>query len=207
MIQTKRRLGGWQCWVDIHDYHVIKTFKSKEEIKEEVEKFLKWENKLEELEERTDKVISDIQNSTRIIKKSRIPKRLIADLEFLDNGKVKQKRVLVLHEKLNELNNTEKKELIDKISDFLLELWKYGIHEKTFKIFSNLGIDKDDLVLIDVFELSSNKKRVLKQIKKRQWSKVGKYKKEISPELVKYLVNRLDKTLTEENLERCWNIK
>ena len=64
-----KRLGGWQCWVDVHRDYVIKTPKNREEIKEEVKKFLAWKNKLEGLDKRTNKMISDIKDSTKIIKK------------------------------------------------------------------------------------------------------------------------------------------
>ena len=31
-----KRLGGWQCWADIYDDHVIKTPKSRKEIQEKI---------------------------------------------------------------------------------------------------------------------------------------------------------------------------
>lgn len=203
----KIRKGGWQCWVDLYDSYVIKTPKNRAEIKQEVEKFLKWKNKLEELNERTDKMLFDVKNSAKIIKKSKIPKRLLADLEFLENGKIKQKKVLVLEETLKKLKGIEKLKLIDKVAKFLLELWKYGIHEKTFKFFSNLGIDKNKIVLIDVFELTSNKNKVLKQIRKRKWTKPEKFQKHLSTKQIDYLIKKLDKTFTEKNLEKFWRTK
>ncbi|MCK4552680.1 hypothetical protein KAT80_00560 [Candidatus Pacearchaeota archaeon] len=206
-MEQKKRLGGWQCWVDLHNSYVIKTPKNRAEIKQEVEKFLTWKNKLEELDERTDKMIFDINNSTKIVKKSKIPKQLLANLEFIGHGKIKQKKVLVLEEALQNLKEVEKLKLIDKITKFLLELWKYGIHEKTFKFFSNLGIDKNKVILIDVFELTSNKKKVLKQIKKRQWAKTKRFKKHLPPKLIDHLIKKLDKTLTEKNLEKYWKTK
>ena len=202
-----KRLGGWQCWVDLHKDYVIKTPKSRNEIKQEVEKFLRWKDKLEELDERTDKMIFDIKNSTKIIKKSTIPKELLAELEFLEKGEVKQKKVTMLTDALQKLNEPQQKKLIDKISKFLLELWKYGIHEKTFKVHSNLGIDNGKIVLVDIFELTSNKNKVRKKIKKRQWSKPEMFGKTISPKLIKYLIKKLDKTFTEENLNKYWRTK
>jgi|TARA_Y100000034_G_scaffold22498_1_gene25952 hypothetical protein len=202
-----KRLGGWQCWVDLYDSYVIKTPKSRKEIKQEVEKFLRWKNKLEELEERTDKMISDIKNSTKVIKKSKIPRKLLANLEFIENGRVKQKKVLPLDQALNNLNEKERFKLIDKIMKFLLKLWSYGIHEKTFKLFSNLGIDDKEIVLIDVFEITSNKEKVLKQIKKKSWAKIENYKKHLSNKEINYLINKLDKTFTKKNLNKYWKTR
>ncbi len=206
-MEQNKRLGGWQCWVELYNSYVIKTPKSREEIKQEVEKFLRWKNKLEELEERTDKMIFDIKNSSKIIKKSKIPKKLLANLEFIGNDKIKQKKVLPLDQALKNLKEKERFELINKIMKFLLKLWTYGIHEKTFKLFSNLGIDKGKIVLIDVFEITSNKEKVLKQLKKRSWAKPDNYKKHLSNKKVDHLIKKLDKTFTKRNLEKHWKTK
>jgi len=206
-MQQNKRLGGWQFWVDLYDNHVIKTPKSREEIKEEVEKFLRWKNKLEELDERTDKMIFDIKNATKIIKKSKIPKKYLADLEFLENGKIKQKKVRPLDEVLKKLNKKHRLGLIDKIIKFLLEMWKYGIHEYTYKVFSNLGLEKERIVFIDPFEITSNKNKVLKQIKKQKWAKPEKYQKHLSNAEIDYLMEKLKNTLTEENLNKYWKTK
>jgi|TARA_Y100000034_G_scaffold106168_1_gene134689 hypothetical protein len=202
-----KRLGGWQFWVDLHNNYVIKTPKSRNEIKEKVEKFLRWKDKLDELDERTDKMILDVKNATKIIKKSKIPKRYLADLEFLEDGKIKQKKVKPLDEVLKKLNEKGRLKLIDKISKFLLEIWKYGIHENTYKFFSNLGLEKERIVFIDPFEITSNKTKVLKQIKKQKWAKPEKYQKHLSNNEIAYLMKKLNKTFTEENLNKFWKTK
>ena len=204
---TQKRLGGWQFWVDLHDTYVIKTPKSRDDIKEKVEKFLRWKNKLDELDERTNKMVLDIKNATKIIKKSKIPRKYLAELEFLENGKIKQKRVKPLDEVLKKLNKKERLKLIDKIAKFLLGLWGYGIHENTYKFFSNLGLEKERVVFIDPFEITSNKNKVLRQIKKQKWAKPEKYQKHLSEDEVDYLMKTLNKTFTEENLNKFWKIK
>tara|TARA_Y100000310_G_scaffold29221_2_gene27710 strand:+ start:2966 stop:3589 length:624 start_codon:yes stop_codon:yes gene_type:complete len=202
-----KRLGGWQCWVDIYDKYVIKTPKNREEIEEEVKKFLIWKKKLGELDKRTDKMILDIKDSTRIIKRSKIPRKLLADLEFLNDGRVKQKRVVVLDEKIKKLSESEQKKLINNITKFILDLWEYGIHEKTFKVFSNLGLNNGRIVLIDIFEITSNKKKVIKQLRKKLWQNPERFKKHLSEKMAGYLIKKLDKTYTRENLEKYWKIK
>jgi transcriptional regulator of heat shock response len=206
-MEQNKRLGGWQCWVDFYEDYVIKTPKNREEIKEKIEKFLRRKNKIEELDKRTNKMISDIKESTKIIKKSKIPRSELANLEFIGKGKIKQKRVAPLDEFLKKLNEKERFKLIDKIIKFLLKLWSYGIHEKTFKLFSNLGIDEDNIVLIDVFEIATNKSKVLKQIKKKSWEKTENYKKYLSEKEINYLIKKLNKTLTIENLDKYWKTK
>ena len=112
-----------------------------------------------------------------------------------------------LDQALKNLKEKERFELINKIMKFLLKLWTYGIHEKTFKLFSNLGIDKGKIVLIDVFEITSNKEKVLKQLKKRSWAKPDNYKKHLSNKKVDHLIKKLDKTFTKRNLEKHWKTK
>jgi hypothetical protein len=203
-MKPKKRLGGWQCWVDVYDSYVIKTPKSRDEIREEVEKYLRWKNKLEELEERTDKMISDMEKAKRIITKSKVPTSYLADLEFIEGGKIKQKKVIPLDLALKKLNKKERLALIDKIAKFLLKMWEYGIHEYTYKFFSNLGLDNQKIVFIDPFEITSSKASVLKQIKKQKWKKPEKFKKHLSDKEVEYLFGKLNKTFTEENLKRYW---
>ena len=158
--------GGLAILVDVYEDYVIKTPKSKKEIKEKVRKFLEWQKISGELNKRTNRIISDTEKSTKIIKRSSIYHKLLANLEFLQNNRIKQKKVTPLFQLIPELSKKDTINLFDKIIKFQIEIWKYGMHKKTFKFFSNFGIDNNSLVLIDAFELTSNKKQVLKQIKK-----------------------------------------
>ncbi|MFH1501115.1 MAG: hypothetical protein ABIE22_04195 [archaeon] len=156
---------------------------------------------------KTDKIILDIKNSESIVKKSKIPKKYLADLEFINGGKIKQKKVIPLSEFLKKLNEKERLKLIDKTTKFLLKLWSYGIHEKTFKLFSNLGIENREIMLIDVLEITSNKNKVLKQIRKKGWAKPDNYKKYLSKKEIDYLIEKMNQTLTKENLNNYWKKK
>ncbi len=40
-----RRVGGWQCWVDIYNDYVIKTIKTREEVSEAVRRHLEPQGK------------------------------------------------------------------------------------------------------------------------------------------------------------------
>ncbi|MDP7521166.1 MAG: hypothetical protein QF567_02945 [Candidatus Pacearchaeota archaeon] len=199
-----RRIGGWQCWIDFYEDYVIKTPKTKEEIEENVSRYLRSINKIERLEKIVKTMLNDIKKSTKIINSSKIPKRLLGDVEFLEKGKVKQKRAIVLSEALTNSSN-EAKELIKKTTSFLIELWKYGIHEKTFKIWSNYGVLDKRIILIDLFELTNNKEKVKKQIQKRKWNRPEKFRKILSEKLTNYFINELDKKLTIKNLNKYWN--
>jgi hypothetical protein len=201
-----KRIGGWQCWINFYKDYVIKTPKTKEEIEENVSRYLKSINKIERLEKIVKTMLDDIKESTKIIISSKIPKKLLADAEFLEKGKVKQKRAVVLSEALtNSSNEEEIKKLIKKTTSFLIELWKYGIHEKTFKIWSNYSVLDKRIILIDLFELTNNKEKVKIQIKKRKWNRPEKFRKILSENLTNYFINELDKKLTIKNLDKYWN--
>jgi hypothetical protein len=196
---------GWQFWVEIYDDYVIKTPKKKEEIAVNVKKYLDYIGKPEELEKRTLQMLEDIKNSTRIINNSNIPKKLLADLEFIEERKIKQKTAKVFEKAINESENPL--ELIDKAINFLIKLWTYGIHEKTFKFLSNLGVIKEEVVLLDPFELTDKREKVEKQIIKKSWKKKILFEKKINKEIKDYFLEKCEELLTIENLNKNWGIK
>ncbi len=209
-VLAKKPLGGWQCWVEMKKDHVIKTFKTKKEIKETVKRYLDSIGKPEELEDRANKMLRDIADSTKIIQSSKIPKKLLAFPIFLKSGKVKQKRVIVLDEKFNELLFKGKKEqinkIVDKSIDFMILLWKYEIHEKTFKFYSNFGLLGNEIVLIDLFELTNKKEKVEKQIKNKGWKHLERLKQHFAPEIIEYFLEQVEKRLTVKKLNEVWGI-
>src|SRR3989338_10066244 len=111
---TEQKFGGWQFWVEVYDDYVIKTPKTKKEVEERVKSFLSKIGRIEELDERVEKVMSDIDASKKIILKSKVPRSLLANLEFLKNNKIKQSRVIILGEALAEANKKDAEKLIEK---------------------------------------------------------------------------------------------
>ncbi len=196
---------GWQFWVEIDGEKVIKTPKSEKEIKKKVKKYLDYIGKPEELEERTRRMLEDVKNSVRIIQESNIPKELLANLEFIGKGKVKQNTAIVLEKAIDE--NENPKRLIDKSVNFFIKLWTYGIHEKTFKFLSNLGTINNKIVLIDAFELTDKKEKVEKQLTKKSWNKRKLFKGKMGDELVDYFLKKCEELLTIENLNKNWEIR
>lgn len=202
---------GWQFFVDVYDNYVIKTPKKKEEMIPNIEKYLKSVRKIGELDSRVRDMLQDLKESTKIIQKSKIPKRLLADIKFLENGKIKQKKAIVFKDLLNQLNREEKikeaKKLIDKSIEFIIELWKYGIHEKTFKFYSNFGIINKKFVLIDPFEITDKKEKVKKQLLNKSWERPHRLKDNPLAELFQYFNKQANKRLTIQKLNEVWNKK
>lgn len=208
----KKRNGGWQMWVDEYDDHVIKTPRTKEEIKKKITKHLQKTGNLSKREEISNKLWSDFRSSIKIIKKSKLPLKYLAYPEFLENGAIKQKKVrtigTILKEYSKEGKIKESKKLIDKFIKFTLRLWEYGIHEKPFKPTGNFGILGKDIVMIDFLELTSNKTKVQKKLhlKKDKLSRLfpeDRYDVRIR----EYVAEQVNKYLIKKNLDKCWKKK
>jgi len=200
----KERLGGWQFWVEIKDDYVIKTPKNPEEVSVNVERYLKHINKMEELDMQVSKVMNALEISTEILKESKIPRELLANLEFLDEGKIKQTKVKILREELPMVGEEEAKKIIDDAVDFLIEIWKYGVHENTFKFDSNLGLMDEKIVLIDPFEITDKKEKVEKQINNRRWFKPRRLENNPLKRFIEYFNEQMDKKMTLEKLNETW---
>ncbi|OIO81095.1 hypothetical protein AUJ84_01650 [Candidatus Pacearchaeota archaeon CG1_02_32_132] len=206
---------GWQCHVEVYDDYVIKRFKTKKEIGDSVRRYLMGMGKnLSELEKRVNDAEKDRIYSLKLIVRNKIPDKIIAFPEFLDDTHIKQKKVIEVGDKLEEYfkqnKNKEWKSLLVKIIKFILVLWEYGIHDKSFKFTSNIGLLDDEVVLIDFLELTDNKMKVEKQIRKRKWvnyMEINKKWKRYSNEFAEYFVAKCDEILTIDELNKRWRNK
>ncbi len=199
---------GWQCKVLIYKDYVIKIPKTKREITDIIRKHLEKFGDIRDLKERVKKVHGDIEKSIKIIKKSKIPKNLLANPEFLKNGTIKQKKVIVLIDKLSKLAKNDKveetNEIIRKAVLFYIELWKYGINEKTLKL-SNLGYHKGKIVLLDFLEITDDKNKISKRLKKKPLINIKHQKNRVPTSILNYFLIELKKNLTVKNLNKYWN--
>lgn len=205
----KETKEGWQMWVELNKDHVIKTPKTKEEVEKNIRRYLKLIKKPEELELRVDRILKDFHKSLQLVHQSKIPRKYLAYPEFLENGHIKQKRVKVIKEELVRLINSNRKKeaykLIDKTVKFFLVLWRYGFHEKTYKVTSNFGVDGNQIVLIDFLELEGNKKKVETQLRKKSWHKYREMAKGNYPmEIIEYYIKKADENFTISNLDKLW---
>lgn len=210
-MKIKMRKEGWQMKVDVFDSYVIKTPKSRKEIEKNVAKYLKKINEPHKLEEKLASLIGGVEKSKKIILRSKIPLKFLAYPEFLKDGKTKQKKVVNLGDKIQNLIKKreikETKRLINKFIKFNHKLWMYGIHEMPLKLHSSFGVLNGDIVLIDLFELTSDKKDVVKKLKKKSWRGVSPLRKIFPEEIVEYYFKQADKNFTIKNLDKLWKIK
>jgi hypothetical protein len=206
---SKPKSGGWQVDIEYYDKHVIKTPKSKKDTEKAILKYVELNKKQSKFKKLVKNAKEDLENSIRIVQNSKIPNELLASPEFLDGGKIKQERVTVLDDIFSELIKWGKiddaKRLIDDILNFMVGLWKYGIHETTFKFYSGYGRLGEKIVLIDFGEMTDDFEKVKKQI-------LGKgptfdyLKESYTEDIINYFLGQKEKRLTVKALEKNWNI-
>jgi hypothetical protein len=198
-----KKEGGWQFKIEYKKGEVVKTPRNINDIRKKIHKYLASKKRLNEKEKIAKGMINDILYATKIIKKTKVPRKLLADLEFLENGKIKQKRVIVLSRALNDADYKSAKKIIRDYIKLIKKLWEYGIQEKPMKFHSNYGLYNGKVVLIDPFEITSDKKRAKRIIKKKRFDKLLK-KDILKPKITEFLVKELKKELTNSELDRLW---
>ena len=200
-----KKTEGWQMIVEIYNDYVIKHPKNKEQMRKKIQEHLASKKKLHLLDERIDKIQSDIYNSIKIIKGSSIPRKYLSNLKFLKESKIKQTKIRVLEEIFNSFKDQKKiEEIIDKYIECVVLLWKYKIHENTYKIYSNFGLMDSEIVLMDPFEITNKKEKVLSQIQRKKWAKPKKYAGKINKKAINYLIKKANETWTEKRLNEVW---
>ena len=195
-------------WVELHDTHVLKTPKTRKEVEKSVRRYVRFIGKPEEFSSHVTRVLRDIPRSLYLLKRSHLPPKYLAYPEFLERGVIKQKRVIPLEDEIRRLIASKKikeaRALINKALTFFMSLWQYGIHEKTFKLTSNFGIDGNQIVLLDFLELTGNKKKVEKQLRKKLWRNATWMKKGYPPTFIDYYLHMADTKLTLHNFRTLW---
>lgn len=204
--KVDNKKGGWQFKVKYNGNKVIKTPRTIKEIKEKIHPYLKLKNRLNEKDKIAKEMVNDLKYSSRIIKQSKVPRRLLAETKFLTDGRILQKRVKVLSEALYGSDHKRSKKIISSYVKLIKTLWEYGIHEKPMKFHSNYGLDKNQVVLIDPFEITSSKRKAEKSIKKNKEHTM--YKSDIlSPKAAQFLAEEIKKEITIDNLNKFWKKK
>ena len=199
--------GGWQVNVEYEGDYVIKTLKTPKEIKKKIAKHFERSGELKKLDNKIKALLSDWQEAVSIVKSGVVPLDLLANPEFLGDNKVKQQKVVMLSEVFQDLVSkgemSKAKKLVDKVIDFIITLWTFGVHEKTFKFYTEMGLLNDNIVLVDFGELTDKKEKVIKQITKDN-KKLEKLRKYHHDKILDYYQEQIRKRLTVDTLEKNW---
>ena len=100
----------------------------------------------------------------------------------------------------------EARRLVDRVIEFILTLWSYGVHEINFKFYSEMRLLDDELVLVDIGELTDDKSIVEKQILKGH-KKLEDLRKYHHDKILDYYQEQIKKKLTIKKLNLVWNSK
>lgn len=140
-------------------------------------------------------------------------KKLLGNVEFLEDLIIEQDRVTILRAYINDtlLGVEFQKELIDNFIELIFECWKYGFSDRVFNFTENTGINNSGtMIQIDCGEIVSEKEDVEELIKTKRWLLSWSYTKDLQIEEVKeYYAQKMQEQLTVENLEKYWkkNVK
>jgi len=211
-MKEKKDIGGWQTMVHLEGNYAIKIPRTYKELRKKSYPLLKKVKKKDE--EGISKVArwshSNVKKSKEIISGSGIPMVYLGSPIFYKSGKVKQKRVVELGKKIDNLikkgDMVRARKVIDKYFDFVKLLWEYGMHEVSFKLHNNFGMTRGGrMVLIDLFELSDNYESIVKKMRKKSKRKDYWIVQRVrSPKLISYYRKKANETFNKKTLDKHW---
>jgi len=116
-----------------------------------------------------------------------------------------QDKVIPLGEILDRTTLEGSKELLQQYVQLVKYLWKFGIHEKSMKFRTAIGVSSDGtLIVIDFGEVTTDKKVVLSSITTKHWLRASSYKKTVNEELKLYYAELMEQAITAQELQEIW---
>ncbi|TSC69083.1 MAG: hypothetical protein G01um101466_197 [Parcubacteria group bacterium Gr01-1014_66] len=199
---------GWQWKVFFYPRHVIKKRLTYAETRKAVIYWEKFEGKpVSTIDERTKQLIDEVDSALAILKDSGVPLKFFADIEFLPDGSIQQKRAVMLSVRFRNLIKKKKMreihDIIDQFTALNFELWKYGIFERIFNVGRNNGIIGTHVVLLDPFELLSDVSEIETRLKEKPWEHwIAKI--DFPSDKAAYFRKQCDGSFTIENFRKLW---
>ncbi len=134
-----------------------------------------------------------------------VPNALFAHAAFVRGLDYTQDLVTVVSDVLESNTFEANKDIIDQYVAFQKTLWSYGMHDTTFKLQPNYGVNGNgQLVCVDFGEFVYTKEAALKSIAGKKWLSRGTYKKWDDIPLKEYYTQRMAELMNEEVLDACW---
>lgn len=199
---------GWQCRVYVFRDHVVKVLKTEEE---------SWDTIVRQYQGDTAaafKIVRGaVQPSLDLIERNRPPASLLGNFEVVGDGIFRQARGENLGEAVARLAQLGKpaeiRALLAATLDLVIELWRYGLSETSWKFNKNYGILQNGAVaLLDCLELTGERERVQRQIEQSRWLKKNRRFIDSLPiPLGGEFMEMLNSRLTGPVLAREWGTK
>lgn len=141
-------------------------------------------------------------------KLSKVPGSLFANPIFESGLNYSQDIAKVVADAFGQNSDSANEDIINQYIEFQKTLWSYGMHDTTFKLQPNYGIDKNGkLVCIDFGEFVYTKEAALKSVNGKRWTKRGSYKNWPDSHIKDYYTRMMDENINEFNLNKYWNTK
>lgn len=135
-----------------------------------------------------------------------IPTYLFANPIFLSDLDYSQDKVTVVSEILAHGHEKAGKDIVDQYIDLQRTLWSYGVHDTTFKIQQNYGLDiNGKLACLDFGEFVYTKEEAIKSLEGMRWQKRGSYKNWPNGVVKDYYTRKMETEITTKNLGSYWN--
>lgn len=196
---------GWQYTVYMYMHTVKKVPHTREEIKQILLR-RDTQYKQGELEALINRIVNDREESIARLQKMKIPRSMLGDPVFLEDGSYYQNRSVTLGDKLDELEGDieGRHRIIEEYIRFIIRCWKNGLSERTYNLTKNNAYNSNGVILIDLGEITFSKEDVAKDIKEKRWLKSWSFIHDLDLELKEYYKQEMKRNLTTENLEKHW---
>ena len=113
----------------------------------------------------------------------------------------------MLKKLIKERKIAKAKQLIDQYMKLVLELWKYGIHEKITNFTKNNGVINNKMVLLDFGELTNDTKIIIHRLQEKKWQQAWSFRHDLPKELMPYYAHKAEQTFTINNFKKYWKTK
>ncbi|HRH32998.1 MAG TPA: hypothetical protein PK720_02575 [bacterium] len=138
-------------------------------------------------------------------KLSKIPHAIFANPLFVKGLNYSQDKVIIVADILEKNSFNTNKNIIDQYIEFQKVLWSYQMHDKTYKLQPNYGLNRNEkLVCIDFGEFAYTKEEALKSINRQKWLTRNTYKNWTDIELKNYYTECMKRLMTKKNLNNYW---
>mgnify|MGYP001595444958 CR=1 FL=1 len=124
---------------------------------------------------------------------------------FVGLNSYEQDKVILLKDILNNCSLDDGKRLFDQYILLIHQTWKFGFSDIMFNFLENNGINRNGkLIQSDFGEITSNKNKVLENIKNKKWLKVNCFRTFPEGELKKYYTSIMEREMTAKSLDGLW---
>jgi hypothetical protein len=135
-----------------------------------------------------------------------VPREMFANAMFLQDLDYSQDRVTIINDLMEKNTFAQNKKIIDQYIAFQKALWSYGMHDKTYKLQVNYGLDRRGrLVCVDFGEFVYTQEEAIKSIIDKRWLARNTYKHWNDARLKKYYTDCMENVMRKEILKEYWN--